>query len=133
MRILLTIFLIPFILAGCNDEQKITVYQSVYDTEKESEVYDMLEQSKDIEQANVIFINDELFVALQVKPWKGLTKEKIEKKWQDKLEKEYPDLQVVVSSDFKMFWESTKLMEEEDRQKVSEKVDKLKKLAKEET
>ena len=95
MRILLTIFLIPFILAGCNDEQKITVYQSVYDTEKESDVYDMLEKSKDIEQANVIFIDDELFVALQVKPWKGLKKEKIEKKWQDKLEKEYPDLQVV--------------------------------------
>lgn len=134
MRVMLTIFLIPFLLlTGCSSQEKVAIYQSVNDSEKKSEVKEMLEKSKDIEQVNVIFVNDELFVAMQVNPWKGFKKKKIEKKWQKKLEKQYPDLDVLVSGDFKMFWESTKLLEEKDRQKVTDKVDKLKKLAKEET
>ncbi|MEK4228506.1 YhcN/YlaJ family sporulation lipoprotein [Solibacillus sp. FSL H8-0538] len=131
---MLTIFLIPLLLlSGCGSEQKVSIYQSVNDSEKESEVKEMLEQSEDIEQANVIFIDEELFVALQVKPWKKFKKKKIENKWQKKLEEQYSNLQVLVSSDFKLFWETTKLLEEEDRQKVTEKIDVLKKLAKEET
>lgn len=42
-------------------------------------------------------------------------------------------MNVLVSSDFKMHWETQKLLEEEDEKKVTDEVKKLKDLAKEET
>lgn len=134
MRKTLTIFLSCFILlAGCGREEKVEMYQHIDDKEKKTELKEMVEKSKDIDQANVILVGDKLLAAIQVNPWKRYKKQKIESEWQKKLEKKYPNLKVVVSTDFKLYWESTKLLEEADRQKVKDKIDSLKKLAKEET
>lgn len=134
MRKTLTIFLSCFILlAGCGSEEKVEMYQHIDDKEKKTELKEMVEKSKDIDQANVILVGDKLLAAIQVNPWKRYKKQKIESEWQKKLEKKYPNLKVVVSTDFKLYWESTKLLEEADRQKVKDKIDSLKKLAKEET
>ena len=134
MRKTLTIFLSCFILlAGCGREEKVEMYQHIDDKELKTELKEMVEKSKDIDQANVILVGDKLLAAIQVNPWKRYKKQKIESEWQKKLEKKYPNLKVVVSTDFKLYWESTKLLEEKDRQKVTDKIDSLKKLAKEET
>lgn len=134
VRKTLTIFLSCFILlAGCGREEKVEMYQHIDDKEKKTELKEMVEKSKDIDQANVILVGDKLLAAIQVNPWKRYKKQKIESEWQKKLEKKYPNLKVVVSTDFKLYWESTKLLEEADRQKVKDKIDSLKKLAKEET
>ena len=134
MRKTLTIFLGCFILlAGCGREEKVEMYQHIDDKELKTELKEMVEKSKDIDQANVILVGDKLLAAIQVNPWKRYKKQKIESEWQKKLEKKYSNLKVVVSTDFKLYWESTKLLEEEDRQKVKDKIDSLKKLAKEET
>lgn len=134
MRKTLTIFLSCFILlAGCGREEKVEMYQHIDDKEKKTELKEMVEKSKDIDQANIILVGDKLLAAIQVNPWKRYKKQKIESEWQKKLEKKYPNLKVVVSTDFKLYWESTKLLEEADRQKVTDKIDSLKKLAKEET
>ena len=134
MRKTLTIFLgCLILLAGCGREEKVEMYQHINDTEKKEELKEMVEKSKDIDQANVILIDDKLLAALQVTPWKRYKKQKIESEWQKKLEKKYPNLKVTVSTDFKLYWESTKLLEEENRKKVIDKIDSLKKLAKEET
>ena len=120
------------LLTACGAEQKVSTYTAASDPEKQQEIQKMLEGAKEIESANIIILNDEVLVAMQVKPWKGWVKEKIEKKWQKKIEKAYPNLQVDVSTDFKLHWESLKLLEEQDSQKVAKKMKKLKKLAKEE-
>lgn len=134
MRKTLTIFLGCFILlAGCGREERVEMYQHIDDKGKKTELKEMLEKSKDIDQANVILVGDKLLAAIQVNPWKRYKKQKIESEWQKKLEKKYPNLKVVVSTDFKLYWETTKLLEEKDRQKVTDKIDSLKKLAKEET
>lgn len=134
VRKTLTIFLSCFILlAGCGREEKVEMYQHIDDKEKKTELKEMVEKSNDIDQANVILVGDKLLAAIQVNPWKRYKKQKIESEWQKKLEKKYPNLKVVVSTDFKLYWESTKLLEEADRQKVKDKIDSLKKLAKEET
>lgn len=93
----------------------------------------MIKNTEEVYTGTAIFVEDELLVAIQVKPWLGFKERKVEKRLQKEIEEKYPDLNVVVSTDYKMHWETQKLLEEEDQKKVSEKVDKLKKLAKEET
>ncbi|MFP3918307.1 hypothetical protein U5N28_10910 [Lysinibacillus telephonicus] len=128
-----TLFLIPFFLIGCSNEQTIQILNESGDEEKRAEVEEMIKNTEEVYTGTAIFVEDELLVAIQVKPWLGFKERKVEKRLQKEIEEKYPDLNVVVSTDYKMHWETQKLLEEEDQKKVSEKVDKLKKLAKEET
>lgn len=121
------------VLSGCGDDQKVTMYEQTNAEEKQEKIKKQLEDAKEIERANIVILYDEVFIAMQVKPWRKFNKQKIEKKWQDKLEKEFPNDKVHVSTDFKLHWESTKLMEQESQQQVIDKIEELKKLAKEET
>lgn len=122
------------LLAGCgNTDEKLTTFYATYDGEKEKGIEDMLDKQKDIEHANVILVEDQLLVAMQVKPWKKYKKRSIEKKVEEELKKDYPDLQLIVSADFKLHWESAKLIEKNETKHLSEKVEDLRKLAKEET
>ena len=61
------------VLVGCGDtEEKLSTFYATYDDEKASKIEEILEQEKDIEHANIIFIEDEILVAMQVKPWLAL-------------------------------------------------------------
>ena len=70
---------------------------------------------------------------MQVKPWLRYKKKKIEKKVEEDLKKEFPNADLIVSTDFKLYWESTKLIDQNDKEKLNDEVDQLKKLSKEET
>jgi len=122
------------VLVGCGDtKEKLSTFYATYDDEKSNKIEAILEQEKDIEHANVIFIEDKILVAMQVKPWLRYKKKKIEKKVEEDLKKEFPNADLIVSSDFKLHWESTKLIDENDKEKLNDEVDQLKKLSKEET
>ena len=122
------------VLVGCGDtKEKLSTFYATYDDEKSNKIEAILEQEKDIEHANVIFIEDKILVAMQVKPWLRYKKKKIEKKVEEDLKKEFPTADLIVSSDFKLHWESTKLIDENDKEKLNDEVDQLKKLSKEET
>lgn len=121
------------LLAGCGEREKVMMYPNSSDEQEAKGIKQTLEKADEIEKANVVFLQNELFVSLQLKPFDKWNKQKHEKEWKEKLEKEFPNETVHVSSDFKLFWESTKLMEEKDQQKVLDEVQKLKKLIKEET
>ena len=122
------------VLVGCGDtKEKLSTFYATYDDEKSNKIEAILEQEKDIEHANVIFIEDKILVAMQVKPWLRYKKKKIEKKVEEDLKKEFPTSDLIVSSDFKLHWESTKLIDKNDKEKLNDEVDQLKKLSKEET
>ena len=123
------------LLVGCNDREKVTIYPSTStdDEQQAQEIKRLIEKSDQVEEANVVFMHNELFVALQLKPLKKWNKQKIENQLKEKLESQYTNQTVHVSTDFKLFWESSKLMEEKDTEKVLDKIQQLKKLAKEET
>ena len=122
------------VLVGCGDtKEKLSTFYATYDDEKANKIEAILEQEKDIDHANVIFIEDKILVAMQVKPWLRYKKKKIEKKVEEDLKKEFTTSDLIVSSDFKLHWESTKLIDENDKEKLNDEVDQLKKLAKEET
>ena len=122
------------VLAGCGDtKEKLSTFYATYDDEKANKIEEILQQEKDIEHANIIFIEDKILVAMQVKPWLRYKKKKIEKKVEEDLKKEFPTADLILSSDFKLHWESTKLIDENDKEKLNDEVDQLKKLSKEET
>ena len=121
------------LIAGCNDREKVETYALTDNAENQQEVEKLLKEDDAIEQANLLVFDDELFVAMQLKPFKKWNREKIEKDLKKKLEDKFSDSKVNVSADFKMFWESTKLMEENDQKKMLKELHELKKLAKEET
>ncbi len=79
------------VLVGCGDtEEKLSTFYATYDDEKASKIEEILQQEKDIEHANIIFIEDKILVAMQVKPWLRYKKKKIEKKVEEDLKKEFP-------------------------------------------
>lgn len=131
-KALMTLSLL-LILAGCNDREKVVTYELTDNVQNQQEIKKLLKEDHAIEQANLLVIEDELFVAMQLKPLKKWNREKIEQDWKKKLEDKFSDSKVNVSADFKMFWESTKLMEEKDQKKMLKELHALKKLAKEET
>lgn len=133
MRRIFCIVCLSMILTACNSKENIETYYATYDEEKQIEAKEVLIQNGKIDEANIIIIDNKMLVAMQVKPWLRLKKQKIEKDITAKLEEAFPELELIVSTDFKLFWESSKLVTENDTQKIREEVENLKSLSKEET
>ena len=134
MRKILLAVCCCLVLVGCGDtEEKLSTFYATHDNEKASKIEEILGQEKDIEHANIIFIEDKILVAMQVKPWLRYKKKKIEKKVEEDLTKEFPSSDLIVSTDFKLHWESQKLIDKNNKEKLNDEVDQLKKLSKEET
>lgn len=127
------LILIPLFLIGCSNEQTIQVSGIATDDEEITEIEGMIRNTEEVQTGTAILVDNELLVAIQVNPWLGFKEQKIEKRLQKEIEEKYPDLNVLVSSDYKMHWETQKLLEEQDEKKVTDEVKKLKELAKEET
>ncbi|RHW39849.1 hypothetical protein D1B33_03075 [Lysinibacillus yapensis] len=126
-------FFVPFFLIGCSNEQIVKVSNNAADGEKREEIENLIRDTKEVYTGTAILAGDELLVAIQVNPWLGYKEQKVEKKLQKEIKEKYPDLHVLVSSDYKMHWESQKLLNEKDSKKLKDEVKKLKDLAKEET
>ena len=120
-------------LTGCTEREKVSTYTMTDNAPYQQEVEQLFKDNSEIEQVNIVVIENELFVAMQLKPMKKWNREKIEERWQKKLEEQFSTSVVSVSADFKLFWESAKLMEEKDQQKMLKQLQHLKKLSKEET
>lgn len=133
MKKLAVLLLIPLFLIGCSNEQTIQVSGIATDDEEKAGIEDVIRSDKDVYMGTAIMVEDELLIAIQVKPWLGFKEQKVEKRLQKEIEEKYPDLNVLVSSDYKMHWETQKLLEEQDEKKVTDELKKLKELAKEET
>lgn len=121
------------LMAGCSEQEQVETYTNTNDDKLQSEIAQLFKDDDQIEHANILLVDNEIFVALQLKPFAKWKKQKIEEKWQKKIEKQFKEKAVLVSTDFKLYWESSKLLEEKSQQKVQKKLEHLKKLAKEET
>jgi len=131
-KTLFSLFIISLFLTGCSGEKTIEINNQTNEDDRVA-VEEIIQNTSEVYNGAAVFIEDHLLVAIQAKPWLDFKKRKIEKKMEEQLEEKFPDLNVLVSADYKLFWESKKLLEEEDEQKVKKQVEKLKKLAKEET
>jgi len=130
-KLVLPLLLFMF-LTGCNDDQKTLEVNDIGGEESEK-VKIIMENEEEIYSGRAIFVEDQLLVAVQAKPWLDYKKTKIEKNLKKKLEESFPEYDITVSSDYKLYWEAQKLLKEDDGEKLKKKVEKLKKLKKEET
>lgn len=122
-----------FLLVGCSDA---SVKNISFDAEVPmiQEVSRYLENDDGITEAIIIATPDEWLVTYQVNARHRWSKKKHEQDVKDSLTKIIDANSVTVSNDFKLFYESKKLMNNEvTPEKVKEKLKELKELKEEQT
>lgn len=127
----LPLLVVLMLLNGCAEKEKFIVYGP---SQNGSEVEALIKEEDYVERSTVIYYDDSMLVAVQIKPWEKWKKAKLEKKLQKKFEKKYPNKDVFVSADYKIFYEANKIKKDQiEDNKLNDKITELKDLAKEET
>ncbi|MGE7941644.1 YhcN/YlaJ family sporulation lipoprotein [Lysinibacillus xylanilyticus] len=131
LGIMLPLLVSMSLLSGCNEKEKFIVYGS---PENEKEVEAILKEHDFVEKTTVIQYDDSMLVAVQIKPWDKWKKAKLEKKLQKEFDEKYPNKDVLVSADYKIFYEANKIKKDKiEDNKLSDKIKELKELSKEES
>lgn len=131
LGIMLPLLVSMSLLSGCNEKEKFIVYGSP-DNEKEVEA--ILKEHDFVDKTTVIQYDDSMLVAVQIKPWDKWKKAKLEKKLQKEFDEKYPNKDVLVSADYKIFYEANKIKKDKiEDNKLSDKIKELKELSKEES
>ena len=126
------------LLSGCVLFEQIGPIQVVINDDHQemvSTINKQLEEKSELYDTIVIAAEDNILVTYKVRHLKRFQMKSIEKTLNDWLEKEYPDEDFILSSDYKIFLESYLLFEEWDEgslavdeaEKKLEKIIKLKK------
>lgn len=118
------------LLYGCSENGIKIHNDSSGDVAKAEEVFSA---DKRLTSAVTVFHDEDLITGVSLKTFSRFKKEKIEKELKEKLEEMYPELDVTVSADRKIWMETNKLIEADNKEAMDEKIDKLKSLLKEET
>jgi len=131
LGIMLPLLVSMSLLSGCNEKEKFIVYGS---PENEKEVEAILKEHDFVDKTTVIQYDDSMLVAVQIKPWDKWKKAKLEKKLQKEFDEKYPNKDVLVSADFKIFYEANKIKKDKiEDNKLNDKIKELKELSKEES
>ena len=118
------------LLSGCTGSGFRIDNNSSEDHAKAEEV---LINDKRLTSAVTVFHENDLLTGVTLKTFSRFKKEKIEKELKKKLEKSYPELDITVSADSKIWMETNKLIESDDKKDQGKKIKELKSLIKEET
>jgi len=118
------------LLSGCTGSGFRIDNNSSEDHAKAEEV---LLNDKRLTSAVTVFHENDLLTGVTLKTFSRFKKEKIEKELKKKLEKSYPELDITVSADSKIWMETNKLIESDDKKDQGKKIKELKSLIKEET
>jgi len=124
------LILAAVLLSGCSENGFRIDNGSDADAAKAEEV---LNSDDRLTSAVTVFHENDVIAGVTLKTFSRFKKEKIEKELKGKLEKLYPDLDVTVSADSKIWMETKKLMDFESEEKKGKKIKELKSLIKEET
>lgn len=77
------------LLVGCGQQQE--KYEiSADQPEIVQKIKQLLDAQEEVEHANILLVENQLIVALQVKPWQRFKKSSIEDKLQKKVDKQFP-------------------------------------------
>ncbi|MGX1900584.1 peptidoglycan-synthase activator LpoB [Thermolongibacillus altinsuensis] len=149
----LIFFLFIFVLFGCSKEnevqkqslQKLNLTQTSTKETAHRDDQNVAEKAVQIvkqkrEVNDVLAVNSEkkMIVAYKVKHLERFRMKKIEKAIRKELEKNFPNYEIIVSSDLKLFWKTEELKQKLekkrlDQKKLDKEIDMLKKLSKEQT
>jgi Sporulation lipoprotein YhcN/YlaJ (Spore_YhcN_YlaJ) len=148
------LFLMVFLLGvfGCNGTAENsqshnvtrTGYQQnnstlpAYDQSPSKKAEEKVKKMEEVTEVVAVNTDKELLVAFKIKHLQRFRLKKIESKVDKQLKKAFPDHKLTVSSDLKIFIETSKLKDKMKREKlskkeVSKKIEKITKLSKEQT
>ncbi|WP_318615923.1 hypothetical protein [Sporosarcina sp. YIM B06819] len=117
-------------LTGCS-ENGIRIHNDSSENARKAE--EVFIKDKDLTAVVTVFHDKDLLTGVTLKTFSRFKKEKIEKELKKKLEELYPELDITVSADGKIWMEANKLINSDHEKDLGEKIDKLKLLLKEET
>ncbi len=130
LGLMLPLFVSLSLLSGCGEKEKFVIYGS---SENEKDVESILKEDY-VDKTTVIQYDDSMLVAVQIKPWEKWRKTKLEEKLQKKFDEKYPNKEVFVSADYKIYYEANKIKKDKVENNIlNDKITELIKLAKEET
>ncbi|PID21828.1 hypothetical protein CSV61_06305 [Sporosarcina sp. P3] len=130
MKKLSILFIILSLLTGCSEKGTYIENTTSHD---ERSVEKVLMSNDHVKLAKVLLFEDELLAGIRVNTFSRFKKKTIASDIQKKLEKEYPDLKVMVSADSKTLLETEKLINKKNRKDYRKKIDKIKSIEKEQT
>ena len=132
-RLWVLLAMLTVMLAGCTDGSEVKIKAADgADSEKE-ELQDILEGEDRFTDTVGYIMDGELVAAAKVKPFSKFNKSKIESEMQKKIEKAFPDHDVLFSTDLKIFWEIEQLKEADSEKKMRDRLHKIQSLSKEAT
>ena len=124
------LFMILTLLTGCSEKGTSIENTTAYD---ESSVEKILLDNNHVKLAKVVLFEEELLAGIRVNTFSRFQKKTIASDIQKKLEKQYPDLNIVVSADSKVLLETEKLIKKKNKNEYRKKIEKIKSIEKEQT
>ncbi|SER62609.1 YhcN/YlaJ family sporulation lipoprotein [Psychrobacillus sp. OK032] len=130
MKKILYISLVLLLLTACSNERE----EAIYPAEEAPQLEEILNKQDTINGYRSVLNDEDILVAIDIKRMKRFNKEKIEKNLKKQLEEKFPDKEILVTGDLKVRWELEKVMDNQlNTEKLSETIEEIKSLSKEET
>ena len=124
------LFLTLILLSGCSWNGIRSYDGSKEESEKAEELF---KNDKRVTAAATVLHEDDVITGVSLTTFSRFNKGKIEKELKKEMEKLYPEKDVTVSADSKIWMETNKLIDSDDKKGIGKKIEKLKSLLKEET
>ncbi|TFD97583.1 sporulation protein [Jeotgalibacillus sp. R-1-5s-1] len=121
---LIVVILISSILSGCVlFEEKGASHAVIHTSQEETitQIAERLEDTKELYDTVVIAADSSLLISYKVKHLYRFDMKGIEKDLEAWLKDQYPDQEITLSSDYKIFLESFQLFEKLSQKNISEK------------
>ena len=93
----------------------------------------LFKNDKRVTAAATVLHEDDVITGVSLTSFSRFNKGKIERELKKEMEKLYPEKDVTVSADSKIWMETNKLIDSDDKKGIGKKIEKLKSLLKEET
>lgn len=130
IRKVVVLFFTLILLSGCSWNEIRSYDGANGEAEKAKELF---MNDKRVASAATILHENEVLAGISLKTFSRFNKDKIEKELKKELEKQYPEREVTLSADGKVWLEANKLIDSEDKKDIDKTIKKLKSLLKEET
>ena len=151
-KVLLIVTLAVGVISGCTNEEKEQqqslqnanllrtgtghAAQTLLDQSVARKAAKRVEKMREIKDAIAVNTNEKLLLAYQVKQMQRFRLKQIEKDVRKELKKQFPNHDIIISSDIKLFWKTEELIEKMEKKDMSEKeidkeIDKIEKLGNE--
>lgn len=123
--ILVPTIIMMIVLAGCKEEQssdmKNTISTKELSVQESSSIHEKIKKVNGVDDVKLIHSKDQLLVAIKITTMDRFRIEEIQHKVQKKLDSEYPEMDVTISPDKKIFMKIGELESKQSDKSLSER------------